>query len=129
MTGIHRDTILRLMVRVGETCEGILDNTMRGLTCQRIEVDEVWAYVGKKQRHVGLENDLDSVGDFWTWVAFDPETKLVPTYRVGKRTAYDAWAFIGDLSHRLVSRLTLTALRSTWRLSKPDSGRTWTTPR
>ena len=109
MTGVHRDTILRLMVRVGESCEGILDNTMRGLTCERIEVDEVWAYVGKKQRYVELADDIDRVGDFWTWVAFDPETKLVPTYHVGKRTAYDAWAFIGDLSERLLNRVQISS--------------------
>ena len=82
MTGVHRDTITRLSVRIGETCAEILDTMMHGLRCQRIEVDEVWCYVGKKRRHILPGDDGDRVGDFWTWVAMDADTKLVPTYRV-----------------------------------------------
>jgi len=57
MTGVHRDTIMRLTVQVGKACESFLDETMRGLACRRIELDEVWAYVGKKQRHVQETDD------------------------------------------------------------------------
>ena len=79
MTGVHRDTIIRLMVQVGETCGAILDTMMHGLQSRRIEVDEVWCYVGKKQRHVRPTDDSNKVGDFWTFVAIDADTKLVPT--------------------------------------------------
>jgi hypothetical protein len=65
MTGVHRDTIMRLMINVGNTCEKIMDTTMRNLTCKDIEIDEVWSYVGKKQRHVGLNDDPNKVGDFY----------------------------------------------------------------
>ena len=109
MTGVHRDTIMRLMVQVGETCEDILNHMMRGLRCERIEVDEVWCYVGKKQRHVELSDNPNTVGDFWTFVAIDSDTKLVPTYRVGKRDSMTAHAFIADLSSRLENRVQLSS--------------------
>ncbi len=72
ITEVHRDTILRLMVRAGEGCERLMNETMRDLPCRRIEVDELWAYVGKKQRHVTAADDQRFVGDFWTFVALDP---------------------------------------------------------
>src|ERR1017187_6687924 len=49
LSGIHRDTIMRLGVRVGETCRQLLDSRMRGLNCERLEVDEIWGFIGKKQ--------------------------------------------------------------------------------
>jgi hypothetical protein len=109
MTGIHRDTIMRLMVGVGNTCEKIMDQTMRNLPCKDIEVDELWSFVGKKQRHVGLNDDPNRVGDFYTFVALDSETKLIPTYRVGKRDLVTAQAFISDLSSRLSNRIQLSS--------------------
>ena len=109
MTGVHRDTIIRLMVQVGETCGEILDTMMHGLLCRRIEVDEVWCYVGKKQRHVQPMDDPDRVGDFWTFVAIDADTKLVPTYRVGKRDGATAYHFITDLASRLENRVQLSS--------------------
>lgn len=107
MTGIHRDTIMRLMVRVGEACADLLDRKMQNLPCKRIEVDEVWTFVGKKQRHVQAEDDINTIGDFWTWVAFDPDTKIVPSFKVGKRDSETAQAFIHDLAYRLNNRIQL----------------------
>lgn len=85
------------MVRVGETCQGIANEMMHALPCKRVEVDEIWCYVGKKQRHVSDNDDPYEVGDFWTWVALDAETKLVPSYLVAKRDAASARAFMVDL--------------------------------
>ncbi len=85
MTGVHHDTIVRLLVDVGNACERLMDSTMRNLICTDIEVDEIWSFVGKKQRHVGIKDDPSKVGDFYTFVAIDSETKLIPTYKVGKR--------------------------------------------
>ena len=109
MTGVHRDTIMRLMVQVGDTCGGILDQMMRGLHCRRIEVDEVWCYVGKKQRHVLTTDDPSEVGDFYTWIAIDAESKLVPSFRVGKRDSANAHAFMADLASRLENRIQLSS--------------------
>lgn len=109
MTGVHRDTIMRLLVRVGDSCENIMDSTMRGLTCKNVEVDEIWSFVGKKQRHVGINDDPSRVGDFYTFVALDSDTKLVPAYRVGKRDLFTAQAFMDDLASRLKNRVQLSS--------------------
>ncbi len=109
MTEIHRDTIMRLMVKTGNACERFMDSIMRNLVCKNIEVDEIWSFVGKKQRHVGLKDNPNMVGDFYTFIALDSETKLVPTYRVGKRDFPTAEAFICDLSSRLSNRVQLSS--------------------
>src|SRR3989440_5662794 len=109
MTGTHRDTICRLLVEVGEGCAKLMDEQMRELPCRRIEVDEIWAYVGKKQRHMTPLDDPRRVGDQYTFVALDPETKIVPGYRVGKRDLPTATAFITDLSERLANRVQLSS--------------------
>lgn len=109
MTGIHRDTIMRLLVQVGDGCAALMDKEMRDLPSERIQVDEIWAYVGKKQRHVTANDNRAEVGDMWTFVALDPDTKLVPTYRVGKRTRTEAQAFMLDLSERLANRVQLSS--------------------
>ena len=57
MTDVHRDTIMRLLVRVGNGCAATLDDRMQNLSCEQIQVDEIWAYVGKKQRHLKPDDD------------------------------------------------------------------------
>ncbi len=109
MTGTHRDTIMRLLVEVGAGCAQLMDEQMRDLTCRRVQVDEIWAYVGKKQAHLTREDDRSRLGDMWTFVALDPETKLVPTFRVGKRTGENARKFMVDLSDRLANRVQLSS--------------------
>jgi hypothetical protein len=74
---------------------------MRNLDCRRIQCDEIWSYVGKKQMHLQRGDDRQRLGDQWTFVAIDADTKLVPIYRVGKRTREHAIAFMTDLSERL----------------------------
>lgn len=109
MTNTHRDTVMRLMVQVGNACAIMMDEKMRDLTCRRIEVDEIWAYVQKKQHHVKEGEDLSRIGDMWTFVALDPETKIIPTWLVGKRTLPNATAFLTDLSERLTNRVQLSS--------------------
>jgi IS1 family transposase len=107
MTGVHRDTILRLMARIGGGCSVLLDELMVNLSCTRMELDELWAFVGKKQRHVSPFDD-PSLGDTWTYVAIDADTKLVPTFMTGKRDAETTRAFIDDLAARLANRVQIT---------------------
>src|SRR3989304_10000685 len=73
MTGVHRDTIIRLMVRAGEGSKTLLNERMRGLASKKIQIDEVWGYVGKKQRHVREDENLEKTGDTWTFVAIDAD--------------------------------------------------------
>jgi IS1 family transposase len=110
MTGVHRDTIMRLGVRVGEGCQRIMDDKLRGLNCNRIEVDEVWGFIGMKQKTAHrLHLAGEGIGDIWTWIAIDPDTKLVPTFAVGDRTQYMANCFIEDLAARLSHRVQISS--------------------
>jgi IS1 family transposase len=114
MTDTHRDTIVRLLVEVGTGCTALADEQMRNLPCQRIQVDEIWSYVKVKQANIACGIDRAAIGDQWTFVAIDPDTKLVPAYRVGKRSRENAVAFMSDLSERLTNRVQISsdALRS-----------------
>jgi IS1 family transposase len=109
ITGIHRDTVMRLGVRMGEGCQRIRDEKMRNLPCRLIQVDEVWGYVGMKQKTALRNRARGDIGDVWTWVALDSETKLVPTFVVGDRSKYMANTFIEDLASRLSHRVQLSS--------------------
>src|SRR5271170_3000998 len=82
MTSIHRDTIMRLMVRVGNGCADLMDREMRNLNCQRLQLDELWAFVGMKQKRASQLADRGEFGDAYTFVALDADTKLVPCFHV-----------------------------------------------
>jgi len=101
MTGINRNTIMNLGVRMGNACRGIQDAKMRGLNCRQIEVDEIWGFIGAKRNKA---NRVGAFGDVWTFISLDRETKLVPSFLVGKRDAYHTRAFIDDLASRLTYR-------------------------
>lgn len=103
MTGTHRDTIMRLMCRVGEHCQEILDRTMKHLPCEHIEVDEIWTFVHKKERRLTKKESRlrRDWGDQYVFIALDPDTKLIPSFTVGKRDGITASKFIYDLKHRL----------------------------
>lgn len=109
MSDVHRDTIMRLMVRVGNGSEHLLDGMMRNLSTETVEVDEIWGYVGKKQRHLTEGDDPMRLGDQWTFVAIDADTKLIPCFLTGKRDLATAQAFIDDLASRLRNRIQLSS--------------------
>src|SRR2546421_2028309 len=100
MTGVHRDTICRLGVRVGKGCAALLDAKMRDLRCNFLQFDEIWGFIGKKEKHVSFKDD-PTLGDVWTFCAIDSETKLVPSFKVGKRDHRTANAFLEDIASRL----------------------------
>ncbi len=79
------------------------------LPCHRIQVDEIWSFAQKKQRHMTAMDDPARVGDQYTFVALDPETKIVPSYQIGKRDLLNAIAFLDDLSGRLTNRIQLSS--------------------
>jgi IS1 family transposase len=108
MTGIHRDTIMRLGVRVGESCQALLDEKMKNLELSSIEVDEIWGFIGKKQRNV-KRKDSRELGDVWTYIALDVKTKLIPSFIVGKRDHYHTHAFMYDLAARIKNRVQLSS--------------------
>ena len=103
MTNTHRDTVMRLGFEVGKGCHELMHRKMRNLNCERIECDEIWSYVRKKQNQL-KPGESPRAGDFWTFVAIDPETKLVPCYLTGKRTLENATMFMRDLERRVDNR-------------------------
>jgi IS1 family transposase len=109
MTGIHRDTVMRLGVRVGEGCAKLLDEKMRGLDCTRIEVDELWGFISKKQKNASAADRRAGMGDVWTFLAIDPQTKLMPAYLVGARDRYHTVSFMEDLAKRIKNRIQLSS--------------------
>src|SRR5271168_2338607 len=108
MTGIHRDTIMRLMVRIGNGCADLMDREMRNLNCQRLQLDELWAFVGMKQKRASQLAHRGEFGDAYTFVAIDADTKLVPCFHVGRRTWADTEMFINDLRERVAGRVQIT---------------------
>jgi len=108
ITGVHRDTIMRLGVRVGKGCANVLDRKMRNLSCNHLQFDEVWGFIGKKERHC-TPDDSPEVGDVWTFCAIDSDTKIVPSFKVGKRDAVTANAFVADVASRLKNRVQISS--------------------
>lgn len=108
ITGIAKRTVSRLVVELGEACERFADRTMRGLSCQSLQCDELWAFCGAKEKNVTDEQKKMGWGDVWTWIAIDPVTKLIPQWYTGDRSAETAYKFMLRLSRRLANRIQLT---------------------
>ena len=106
ITGVHRDTIMRLGVKVGQGCTTMMDAKMRNLPCQRLEIDEIWGFVGKKEARVKPEDE--AVGSVWTFCAIDADTKLVPAFRVGDRDRKTATEFMQDVKSRMATRIQIS---------------------
>ncbi len=108
MTGVHRTTIQKLLVNLGTACSQYQDQVFKNLHLNRIQCDEIWCFIGCKQKHASPEQIAKGWGDIWTWTALDSETKLVPCWLVGKRDSACAYIFINDLASRLSHRVQLT---------------------
>jgi len=115
ITGIHRDTIMRLGVKVGERCGEIMDSEMRNLETRVLQFDEIWGFCGKKQKHTNTDDRREGKGDVWTFVAIDAETRMVPAYLVSStRRKHDAVQFCEDVAARVSGRVQIStdALKS-----------------
>ena len=107
MTGAAKGTVLKLLADLGLVCSIHQDVLMRDLKCERLQVDEIWAFVYSKQKNVPAEK-RGKAGDVWTWIAIDADTKLVPSFHVGPRDTGAAITFMTDLAGRLSHRVQLT---------------------
>ncbi len=108
MTGVDRNTIMNLGVRVGKGCTALLDAKMRDLPCRYLQFDEVWGFIGKKERHCRPDDD-PQYGDVWTFCAIDAETKLVPSFKCGKRNLATAKVFVEDVASRMRTRVQVSS--------------------
>ena len=107
MCGCSKITVLRLLADAGTFCAEYHDENVRNLQCERVQMDEVWSFVGckDKSKNAGAEGH----GSVWTWVAIDADTKLVMSYFMGERNQEAANAFVGDVRDRIDSRIQLTS--------------------
>jgi IS1 family transposase len=104
LTGAAKGTVLSLLAEVGEFCSIYQDHRLQNLPCTRIEADEIWAFVGAKQRNATRQGD----GDIWTFTGICADTKLMVSWLVGGRNLENATAFMKDIASRLTNRIQLT---------------------
>ncbi len=108
MTGVAVNTVMKFVVDVGRVCSVYQDKHFVNLPCKRLQCDEIWSFVGAKARNVSPAMKEKRWGDVWTWTAIDTETKLIPCWLVGERSAVAAAHFMNDLAARLSNRVQLT---------------------
>lgn len=109
MTGIAKGTVLKLLADIGKVCARYQDEVLRNLPCKKIQCDEIWSFCYAKEKNVPEEfKGKLGFGDVWTWTALCADTKLIPSFLVGERTALYARKFIDDLASRLKHRIQLT---------------------
>ncbi len=104
LTNTSKATVLKLLVELGDFCSYYQDQIIRNLPTTRVEADEIWAFVGAKQRRATRSGD----GDIWTYTAIDADSKLMITWLVGARNQENALEFMVDLKGRLANRIQLT---------------------
>jgi IS1 family transposase len=131
ITGHSRKGVARLAVELGEACERFADRVFRDLQCEQIQCDEIWSFVGSKEKNTTAAKKREGCGDAWTFVAIDPATKLIPGWYVGDRSAESAYRFLRDLSPRLAKRVQLStdghkayliAVEAAWAFRTVDYG-------
>src|SRR6266536_6358299 len=109
MTGVAKNTILKLLADLGSACADYQDKALRNLRCKRIQCDEIWQFCYAKENNVPADKKGQfGYGDVWTWTAIDADSKLTISYLVGTRDAGCAYEFIQDLAGRLAHRVQLT---------------------
>jgi len=104
MTGTSKDTVLKLLVELGDFCSIYQDYRLRDLNTTRVEADEIWAFVGAKARNATRQGD----GDIWTFTAIDADSKLMISWLVGPRDGSSANPFMADVASRMRNRIQLT---------------------
>ena len=110
LADVSINTVTKLLIDAGCTAAEYQDKTLCNLPCKRVQVDEIWSFVYAKAKNVETAKAApDVAGDVWTWTAICADTKLMPTWLVGDRSAEAANQFIGDLAGRLASRVQLTS--------------------
>lgn len=107
LTRVHRDTIMRLGERIGMACDRLHNRMMRALHVPVLQLDETWSFIHTKQHRI-QDDDPPDHGDCYLWLAFDPQTKVIVSYALGKRTTENAKAFCTDVRRRIHNRPQIT---------------------
>ena len=103
ITGTHKSTVSKLILTFGNGATKLMHDAMRNLTPRHLEIDEIWTFCHKKQGKLTDEEKAtrDDIGDIYLWTALDQDTKLLPAFLVGKRSADNAFAFLSDVAKRI----------------------------
>jgi transposase-like protein/IS1 family transposase len=109
LTGVKRDTICDLVLLVGQNCDRLLRETTVGIKSNFVELDEIWGFVGCKQKHANKKMYGPEMGDAWTWLAIDGETKLILSHATGKRDEATGDAFLARLNGAIVGQVQVTS--------------------
>ena len=102
------DTVAKLLVELGAACSKVQDEKIRNIRSRRLQCDEIWSFVGAKEKNASDDQKAAGWGDCWTWTALDADTKLIVSFRLGDRTVATAYDFMSDLASRLTNRVQLT---------------------
>lgn len=105
---VSKGAVTKLLVEVGRACMEFHNNTVIGVKASKIQADEIWSFVGCKDKNATPEQKESGMGDAWTWVGIDADTKLVVSWYVGNRSAESACEFMNDMASRLSNRVQLT---------------------
>lgn len=110
VAGVSINTVTKLLVDAGTVCAAFHDAQVRGVKASRVQVDEIWSFVGVKEGNIRKAKTFrPDGGDVWTWTAIDADTKLITSFVVGDRSYRTARAFMVDLKSRLANRVQLTS--------------------
>ena len=108
MTGVAKNTIVKLIADLGAACSKYQDEHIRNVRARRVQCDEIWSFVGSKEKNTSVEKKAHGWGDCWTWTALDADTKLMISFRLGDRSLNTAYDFMHDVAERLAGRIQLT---------------------
>ena len=108
LTDTAINSVVKLLIDAGKVCSEYQDKTLQNLPCKHLQCDEIWSFIGCKERNATPAHKRKGHGDIWTWTAIDADTKLVPCWFIGTRDAGAAYHFMHDLKSRLATRVQLT---------------------
>jgi IS1 family transposase len=109
MTGVAKNTVVKLLAELGSVCAEYQDTVLRNLNSKRVQCDEIWSYCYAKEKNVPDDKKgVYGFGDVWTWTALDPDSKLIISWYVGLRNTEHAKVFMNDLAGRLSHKVQLT---------------------
>ena len=108
MTGVAKNTVVKLIADLGAACSAYQDKAIRNVKAKRVQCDEIWSFIGSKEKNTTPEKKAEGRGDCWTWTALDADSKLILSFRLGDRTLATAYDFMHDVAERISGRIQLT---------------------
>ncbi|MCB9952841.1 MAG: hypothetical protein H6824_17855 [Planctomycetaceae bacterium] len=102
ITGVSRNAVMNVLLKVGNACGDYLDARLKNLPLEHVQMDEIWTFVGKKENKLTNREKRDGeLGSQYLFLGIDTRTKLIASYRLGRRSHNTTKAFVNDLESRL----------------------------